>query len=134
MSEPVVVKLINGDMFMATVLNDETDTLIVADPIAVRQVSVATEGGVVEKTVTQPFCSLTLDREFSFDRRQVLFVKPLNPKIAKYYAQLIESFLQERSEDDDFGQTVFEDQNHEESEEPMEDEGFLIIPTKHNVH
>lgn len=134
MSDPVIVKLINGDMFMASVLNDTDETLLVADPIAVRLVQVSTEGGTIEKTVTQPFCSLTLEREFAFDRKFVLYVKPLNPKIAKYYGSLIESFLNERSDDEGFGQTEFEDDSELEEEEPNVDEGFLIIPSNHNVH
>lgn len=134
MSDPVIVKLINGDMFMATVINDVDDTLMVADPIAIRLVQVTTEGGTVEKTITQPFCALTLEREFSFDRRFVLFVKPLNPKIAKYYGSLIESFLSERSDDEDFGQIQFDDEPEEKEEETNLDEGFLIIPTNHNIH
>ena len=134
MSDPVIVKLINGDMFMASVLNDTEETLLVADPIAIRLVQVSTEGGTIEKTVTQPFCSLTLEREFVFDRKFVLYVKPLNPKIAKYYGSLIESFLNEPSDDDNFGQTEFEDDSEPEEEEPNVDEGFLIIPSNHNVH
>lgn len=134
MSDPVIVKLINGDMFMATVINDVEDTLMVADPIAIRLVQVSTDGGTVEKTITQPFCALTLEREYSFDRRFVLFVKPLNPKIAKYYGSLLESFLNEQDGDLDNVQFNDEQQEEDQEEEPNLDEGFLIIPTNHNVH
>ena len=134
MSDPVIVKLINGDMFMATVINDVEDTLMVADPIAIRLVQVTTDGGTVEKTITQPFCALTLEREYSFDRRFVLFVKPLNPKIAKYYGSLLESFLNEQDGDLDNVQFNDEQQEEDQEEEPNLDEGFLIIPTNHNVH
>jgi len=134
LSDPVIVKLINGDMFMATVINDVEDTLMVADPIAIRLVQVSTDGGTVEKTITQPFCALTLEREYSFDRRFVLFVKPLNPKIAKYYGSLLESFLNEQDGDLDNVQFNDEQQEEDQEEEPNLDEGFLIIPTNHNVH
>lgn len=128
MNDPVIVKLINGDMFMAIVINDTTHSLIVSDPITVKTVSVSTEGGTVEKTVTQPFCSLTLDREYSIDRSHVLFVKPLNPKLAKYYDQLLEAFLNERSEDD-----MSNELDQEEYQE-KEDDHFLIIPDTDTVH
>ena len=137
-NEAVVVKLLNGEMFMAYLLNSTPDTLVVYDPIAIKIVQVAGEGGVVEKTMTQPFCSLTLDREYSFDMRQVIYVKPLNPKIAKYFDKLIQAFNEERSLDDDFGQTTFDDhseQYQEESEEDLTfDNAILIIPDKHLIH
>lgn len=119
---------------MAKLVNDTSDTLIVMDPISVKLVHTAAEGGVIEKTVTQPFCALTLDREYSFDRRHVLFAKPLNPNIAKYYDKLVEAFLKESSEDNDFNQSMFTDESQEEENEEPNDDGFLIIPSKYNVH
>lgn len=134
-NDAVIVKLLNGDMFMAYHLNSTPDTLLVSDPVSIKTVQVATEGGVVEKTMTQPFCSLTLEREYSFDMRMVLYVKPLNPKIAKYFDKLIQAFNEERSEDDDFGQVVFGSESEEEQEDdPMFGESMLIIPEKHQIH
>lgn len=134
-NEAVVVKLLNGDMFMAYHLNTTSDTLLVVDPIAIKSVQISTEGGVVEKTLTQPFCSLTLEREYAFDMRQVIYVKPLNPKIASYFDKLIKAFNEERSEDDDFGQVVFGSESEEEPEDdPMFDETMLVIPEKHQIH
>ena len=133
-NDAVIVKLLNGDMFMAYHLNSTPDTLLVSDPVSIKTVQVATEGGVVEKTMTQPFCSLTLEREYSFDMRMVLYVKPLNPKIAKYFDKLIQAFNEERSEDDDFGQLTFDDEPQEHHEEELFDESMLVIPEKHQLH
>lgn len=132
-NEAVVVKLLNGDMFMAYHLNSTPDTLLVLDPVSIKAVQVATEGGIVEKTMTQPFCSLTLEREYSFDMRMVLYVKPLNPKIAKHFGKLIQAFNEERSEDNDFGQTAF-DNDSRETPDSLIDESMLVIPEKHQIH
>jgi hypothetical protein len=134
-NEAVVVKLLNGDMFMAYHLNSTPDTLLVLDPVSIKAVQVATEGGIVEKTMTQPFCSLTLEREYSFDMRMVLYVKPLNPKIAKHFGKLIQAFNEERSEDNDFGQSMFDDELEEQhEEEQLFNESILVIPEKHQIH
>lgn len=125
MSDPVIVKLVNGDMFMAQVITDTTHALIVSDPVTIKTITVAAEGGSVDKTITLPFCSLTLDREFSIDRSHVLFVKPLNPSLIKHYDKIVEAFLEERSEDQ------FEEQSIED--EPG-DNHFLIIPDNDTVH
>lgn len=118
---------------MAKLISDTADVLTVMDPITVKLVHAAAEGGVVEKTVTQPFCTLTLDRKYMFDRKHVLFAKPLNPKIAKYYDKLVEAFLKESSGDNDFSQTMNIDESQEENDEPN-DNLFLIVPSKYNVH
>ena len=132
-NEAVVVKLLNDDMFMAYRLNSAPDTLLVLDPVSIKAVQVATEGGIVEKTMTQPFCSLTLEREYSFDMRMVLYVKQLNPKIAKHFDKLVQAFNKERSEDDDFCQMTFDNDSREAPDTSI-DESMLVIPEKHQLH
>ena len=132
-NEAVVVKLLNDDMFMAYRLNSAPDTLLVLDPVSIKAVQVATEGGIVEKTMTQPFCSLTLEREYSFDMRMVLYVKQLNPKIAKHFDKLVQAFTKERSEDDDFCQMTFDNDSREAPDTSI-DESMLVIPEKHQLH
>lgn len=127
MSEQVVVKLVSGELFMATVIGDSPDSLIVHDPVAVRQIAVTAQGGVIERTVTNPFCSLTDEREYSFDWRHILFVKPLSPKISKYYSQLLSEI---NSSEEDNPTALFETDDQEE----VEQEPTLVIPDKHSIH
>lgn len=121
----VVVKLVSGELFMATVLGDTPESLIVRDPVAVRQIQVAAQGGVIEKTVTNPFCSLTEEREYSFDHSHILFIKPLSERISSYYKQL----LDEIHSSDSPAPSVFEPE-----EEEIEVEPTLVIPDKHSIH
>ena len=117
---------------MAILLYSTNNEYIFQDPISVKAVQVLNEGEVIEKTVTHPFCSLSLDREYSFDKNLVLFCKALNPKIADYYVRLTAAFHEERNQDDDFGQTVFDDDKPEEPDD--DDKIFLIIPETKNIH
>ena len=109
---------------MAAVLGDTPDSLIVQDPIALRQVTVTAQGGVIERTVTNPFCSITDAREYSFDRRHILFIQPLSEKVSKYYIQLIESMTSDE-------EPMFDDQPEEDEEDI---EPTLVIPDKHSIH
>lgn len=130
-NEPIVVKLVSGDMFMAYLLNSTEDTLLVQDPITVKTVQIQTEGGVVEKAITQPFCSLTLEREFSIDMRLVIFVKPLNPKIAGYYRRIVGSYSEDDEPEEDFLYAGFD---QEDDHEEHDQESILVIPDKHSLH
>lgn len=125
-NDQVVVKLVNGEVFMATVLGDTPDSLIVQDPVAVRQITVTAPGGVIERTVTNPFCTITDAREYSFDRRHILFVQPLSEKVSKYYSQLINEISSDEQDP-----VVFDDQPEEEEEQI---EPTLVIPEKHSIH
>ena len=113
---------------MAAVIGDTPDSLIVQDPVAVRQIQVTAQGGVIERTVTNPFCTITDAREYSFDRRNILFIQPLSEKVAKYYNQLIREITSDEYVNDDH--TVFD--NHDEEEQEVEP--TLVIPDKHLIH
>ena len=120
-------------MFMATLLESPNEyQYIFQDPISIRLVQVATADDVIEKTVTHPFCSLTHEREFTFDSGMVLFCKPLSPKIADHYVRLTAAFNDERNQDDE-EQPMLDDQDQDEDPDD-DDQVFLIIPDNKNIH
>ena len=129
MSEPVVVKLVSGDLLMATVLNDTPESLILVDPVAVRTVHVQSESGLIERTVTNPFCTITDEREYSFDRRHVLFVKRLHPRVIKFYEELVKTL--DEPEDESF---ELSSQEYVENDIDDEPDSILIIPDKNLIH
>lgn len=103
---------------MATLIKMTDDTVVVENPIAIKTVSVNTDGGTIEKTVTSVFCSMTNEIEYAFDMRHVVYCKQLDPKIVEYYKKLIESFNEE--------ETSEEQEDHEES--------FVVIPEEQTLH
>ena len=126
-SEYIVVKLLTGETVMATLLHESDDTIIVNNPIVVRAITVTTDGGSVEKTVTNPYCTLTLEREFYFDRRHVLFVQPLHPTVIAFYNKLVTAF------EDEFSSDLL-DEPEEPKEELDELDGFVVLPDKNQIH
>ena len=126
MSDKVVVKLVSGDMFMAALIGESSGEYIFQDLIAIKIVQVKTETEVIEKTITHPFCALSLERDYAFSKKMVLFCKTLSPKIEDYYVRLSAAFHEERSQDD----SVFDD----DQEEQDDDQVFLIIPETKSIH
>lgn len=119
MSDCVVVKLVNGDTIMASLVTETDNTVVVENPVAVKTITVNDRDGTFEKTITQRFCGLTDDTEFVFDRRHVLFVASLDPKVSGFYEKLVKSFDEEVTND-------LEDEDQQES--------FLIIPDDQMIH
>ena len=133
----IIVKLINGDLFMAKMINEGQDYILVGDPISVRTIPVTTDGGSIEKTVTNPYCSMTQETEFSFERSHIVFVKPLHPTVASYYIKLVETFNEEFVGLEDRINVAMQDDEFFEPEEEEDDypeDRFIIIPDKNQIH
>jgi hypothetical protein len=126
LSDCVVVKLITGETIMASIVHQSRDSLILLNPITVRSITVTTDGGPMERTVTNPYCTLTQDREFIFDWSHVVTIKPLHTGIIAFYEKLINSF------EDEFDLDSTPEESLQEPEE--EDDKFLIVPDKQKLH
>lgn len=127
MNDTVVVKLTCGDTFMAVMLEDASE-YVFQDLVAIKVVQIVNDGAVIEKTVTHPFCSLSLERIYRFKKDLVLFCQPLSPKIADHYVRLAAAFHEESKQDHQF-----ESQEDEPEEEP-DDLRFVVIPDNKNIH
>lgn len=91
MSEIVVVKLVSGEQLMGF-LNEETKSGIsIENPISIKVINVPTSKGIVEKTVTGPFCNMTDDTLFDFEWNHIMFVKPLHPAIVPLYLEIVDA-------------------------------------------
>lgn len=137
MNEFVVIKLITGDLFMARILNETTDTLVVENPITVKTVQVKVDDQLIEKTVTNPFCTITPDKEYSFDKKHVLFSKSLHPSVRSFYQRLVEAFDEEYSELNEYldaKQHLDEVGTKQEDDLDIDDSRLLVVPDKKYLH
>ena len=85
MNDYVVVKLITGEMVIGTVYIDNKDYLVLDDPLIVKNINFQNRNGIVEKSITRPFCNLTDDRRFSFKKEHTMFVKSLSAGLIDVY-------------------------------------------------
>lgn len=97
-NEPVIVKLISGDMFIATYIEDSTNSYVFDNPITIKIVSAMGESGLVEKTMMVPFCALTEDTRYTIKHDHVLFMKALHSNIKLHYTKMIEALSKESDE------------------------------------
>lgn len=95
----VIAKLVTGEQFMAQYVDAARDYVILKNLIAIRVVPVMGPDGIIDKTVTAPFCSMTEDPEYSFNLNHVVYCKPLHSKLVPYYHKLLDAFLKEEQEE-----------------------------------
>ena len=122
----VVLKLMNGDQCMGRFLREEDDHIMFEDLVMVKSISIPTQHGTVEKTITSPYCPVAEDTIYRFDKRHVLFVKALDATVAKMYKQMVKQFRHEAPTEFDPDDVL-----GEREEEPVD--GFLIVPDADDV-
>ena len=127
----MIVKLTNGDTLMADLVHENDYTIIVENPVMVKTIQQNSPLGIIERTVTAPFCSLTDDKEFSLDRRHVLFVSNLHPAVEAMYYRIVDAFGEETNSFlDQLGSRI----EQEDYQEPNEDDYFFVIPEETKIH
>lgn len=87
--ELVVVKLVDGDQFIAQLLNQTEHGVLVLRPISIRLQPVGHDGGaLVERLMTSVYCPMSDQESFIFDARHVVFVNRLHSNMIDQYKKL----------------------------------------------
>lgn len=127
-NDAVVIRFTNGDIVMGALINETETHISLQNLVSIKTVVVQGQGGVIEKTITAPFCSMTEEKNFSFNKDHVIFVKPLHPALQPLYWKIADSL-----ED--------EPELHTKEPEPEEDDfddsltdSFVIIPETKILH
>ena len=95
MNEHVVLKLCTGEQLLATLLNETLEGITVLDPIQVKLITAYDEGEYVEQAITNNYCQFTQERRFTFNWKDVIYCKELDPVMVKYYQKLVLAFGEE---------------------------------------
>ena len=99
MNEYVVMKLVSGETLIAQLLNETKDGVHVINPLQVKLVPmVYKDGEYGENAISSRFCQFTEEIDFTFNHKDLIYCKPLNPKMQPIYNRLIESFNNEARE------------------------------------
>ena len=110
MSEYVVLKLCTGEQLLAAVENETPDGIMVLDPIQVKMIPMMDQGEYVEQVVSNSFCQFTKERQFTFNYKDIIYCKELNPIIVKYYKKLVLAFGEEKSQTEQFYKEASQDE------------------------
>lgn len=91
----VVFKLVTGEQVIATLLNEANDAIVVIDPIQVRMVPMVQDSEYSEQALTNRLCQFTDETEFIFSHKDIVYLKPLHPKMRRHYERLVVAFNEE---------------------------------------
>ena len=134
MSEYIIFRLVDGETIMARLMAETPDSIIVEDPISIRVIQVNTPEGVIEKTVTNPLCTFTNEKEFSFMKSHTLFIKPVHPVVSLFYLKIVRAFDTEFNDITSQLNDPYDSSLSSSIEPEEEEESFLVIPDKHQLH
>jgi len=95
LSEYIVLKLCTGEQLLATSLNETLYGVTVLDPIQVKLIPMYDEGEYVEQAISNNYCQFTQERRFTFNWKDVIYRKELDPIMVKYYKKLVLAFGEE---------------------------------------
>lgn len=111
MSEYVVLKLCTGEQLFGEVLNETLEGISISDPIQVKAIPMMDNNNeYVEQIISNRFCAFTKDRHFTFNYKDIIYCKDLNPVIVKYYKKLVLAFGEETSQMENFYKQVSDDE------------------------
>jgi hypothetical protein len=102
LSEYVVLKLCTGEQLLAEVANETLDGISVFNPIQVKTIPIMQEGEYGEQVISNRYCTFSNDIQFTFNYKDIIYCKDLNPVIVKYYKKLVLAFGEENSKRDAF--------------------------------
>lgn len=99
MSDYVVMKLVSGETVIAQLLNETNEGVHVINPLQVKMIPVAyKDGDYGEQAISSRLCQFTDDVDFTFNHKDLIYCKPLKPKMEVIYTRLIKSFDEETKE------------------------------------
>lgn len=99
MNDYVVIKLVSGEQLFARLLNETENGIVILNPINVRIVSITnSKGEVIEKSVMSVFTQFTEDKQFVFNRKDIIFCKNLHHKMVPFYRSFINQLMIDEEE------------------------------------
>ena len=108
MSDYVVLKLITDELVIAELLADTRVGTVLSNPVKIVSTYIQSDGGMIQQTSTAPYCRLTMEKEFTFNPNNIIFIKPLHPTLVPFYKKLVVAFEsdEEQSVDDEPNEEV----------------------------
>jgi hypothetical protein len=87
----VTIKLITGEELIAEVTEHDEHSITVMNPFVVAtRVGESADGRMIEQQTASPYCSYAEDPSFTFDMKNVLFVKALKNKVISPYQEMVD--------------------------------------------
>lgn len=84
----IIMKLISGERIMAEYVGEASGCVDILSPLAFFTERVVVDGVKQEELLAKPYCSFSIDDEFSIPKTAILYYKELHPAFVKHYVRL----------------------------------------------
>ena len=86
----VVVKLVSGEQVMATLTNEDADTIELHYPMVIKMIPFIQDDQAHEHVTAAPLCQFSDDNNYVIEKAKVLFVKKLHEVLVPHYNRIVD--------------------------------------------
>ena len=86
----VVVKLVSGEQVMATLTNEDADTIQLHYPMVIKMIPFIQDDQAHEHVTAAPLCQFSDDNNYVIEKAKILFVKKLHEVLIPHYNRIVD--------------------------------------------
>jgi len=86
----VVVKFVSGEQVMATLTNEDADTIELHYPMVIKMIPFVQDDQAHEHVTAAPLCQFSDDNSYIIEKAKILFVKKLHEVLVPHYNRIVD--------------------------------------------
>ena len=86
----VIVKLVSGEQVMATLTNEDADTIQLHYPMVIKMIPFIQDDQAHEHVTAAPLCQFSDDNNYTIEKAKILFVKKLHEVLVPHYNRIVD--------------------------------------------
>jgi small nuclear ribonucleoprotein (snRNP)-like protein len=86
----VIVKLVSGEQVMATLTNEDANTIQLHYPMVIKMIPFIQDDQAHEHVTAAPLCQFSDDNNYIIEKTNVLFVKKLHEVLIPHYNRIVD--------------------------------------------
>lgn len=95
----LALKLVTGELLMCNCIESTATSLTITHPIEVSQIRLQRGNGIIERTSTTDWCTITAEQQYKISLDHIVFAEPLKESIAIYYRKLVAHSIKQKDFD-----------------------------------
>jgi hypothetical protein len=86
----VIVKLVSGEQVMATLTNEDANTIQLHYPMVIKMIPFIQDDQAHEHVTAAPLCQFSDDNNYIIEKTNILFVKKLHEVLIPHYNRIVD--------------------------------------------
>lgn len=86
----VIVKLVSGEQVMATLTNEDANTIELHYPMVIKMIPFVQDDQAHEHVTAAPLCQFSDDNNYVIEKTNILFVKKLHEVLIPHYNRIVD--------------------------------------------